>query len=124
MTQEEVGTYFFDLEMRFTLEALHRNMFFKHPAYESELEYRFLQIHQAFAGESVATKTRLRGEETIRFRELNWLAETPESLVAVIIGPASVGLPGPRMRAREWLDGAGLQHVPIHDSKLPYRAFD
>jgi hypothetical protein len=124
MTSEELRTYFFDLEMRFTLAALRRNLFFKHPAYLSEREYRFLQIHQAFVGETVETEVRQRGEDTVRFRSLNWLAEAPEALRSVIVGPASVGLPGPRLRAREWLDAVGLQDVPIRDSGLPYRAFD
>jgi hypothetical protein len=124
MTREELRTYFFDLETRFALAALHRNVFFKHPAYGAEREYRFLQIHQAFVGEPVQTEVRKRGEEIVRFRTVNWLSEAPEALRAVVVGPASVGLPGPRLHAREWLDAVGLQHVPIRDSALPYRAFD
>jgi hypothetical protein len=123
MTSDELRTYFFDLETRFTLAALHRNIFFKHPGYASEREYRFLQIHQAIAGEPVEVETRQRGDTEVRFRSLSWLAEAPDALSAVVVGPASAGLPGPRLRAREWLDAAGLPHVPIRDSGLPYRTF-
>ena len=124
MTREERNAYLYDLELRFTLAALRRNVFFKHPAYESEREYRFLQIHQAIVGETIETGVRRRGEEIVRFRVLNWLAAAREALSAVIVGPASVDLPGPRLRAREWLDAAGLQQVPVKGSTLPYRAFD
>lgn len=124
MTSDELRTYFFDLETRFTLAALRRNVFFKHPAYSSEREYRFLQIHQAFVGATIEAEFRQRGEEQVRFRSLNWFAQAPDALVSVIVGPASVGLPAPALRAREWLDAAGLPHVPVRNSDLPYRAFD
>ncbi len=124
MTEEDLRAYFFDLEMRFTLAALYRNLFFKHPAYSSEREYRFLQIHQAFAGKEVDAQLRHRGEELVRYRTLDWLAQAPQALNAVIVGPASVGLPGPALRAREWLDAAGLPDVPVRNSAVPYRAFE
>ncbi len=123
MTKADRRAYLFDLEIRFTLAVLHRNVFFKNADYKSECEYRFLQIHQAVVGESVETEKRQRGGETVRFRALNWLAEAREALSAVVVGPASVSLPGPHIRAREWLDAAGLTNVPIRDSKLHYRAF-
>jgi hypothetical protein len=124
MTSEVLRTYFFDLEIRFTLAALRRNVFFKHPGYSSEREYRFLQIHRAVVGETVETEVRERGNEPVRFRSLNWLAEAPDALQTVIVGPASVDLPGAHLRAREWLDAVGLQRVPVRDSAQPYRAFD
>jgi hypothetical protein len=124
MTSDELRAYIVSLDVRFALGALHRNLFFKHPGYSSEREYRFLQVHQAFEDQPVETQLRQRGNETVRFRSLDWLAKAPNALQAVVIGPASVGLPAPRLRAREWLDAAGLQHVPIRDSELPYRAFD
>jgi Protein of unknown function (DUF2971) len=123
MTRETLRTYFFGLELRFTLAALHRNVFFKNPAYRSEQEYRFLQIHQAFVGAPVEAEVRQRGEETVRFRSLNWLAEAPQTLMAVIVGPALADLPGPPLKAREWLDAAGLKDVPVRRSARPYRTF-
>lgn len=124
MSSDELHAYMFDLEVRFTLAALGRNTFFKHPAYSPEREYRFLQIHQAFVGATVEAEFRQRGNEQVRFRSLNWLAQCPDALTSVIVGPASVDLPGPTLRARQWLDLANLQHVPVQSSELPYRAFD
>jgi hypothetical protein len=122
MNSDELRTFFFDLETRFALAALRRNIFFKHPAYVSEQEYRFLQVHQAFVGKGVETEVRQRGNETVRFRALDWLAKAPEALNAVVVGPASVAASGPALEARKWLDVAGLGNVPVRNSGLPYRA--
>jgi len=95
-------------------------IYFKHPAYKSEIEYRFLEAFSADASPSVCW--RARRNALIRYREFDWRNAAPRALKEIIVGPADQG--NARRFANEclcWHPDA--ENVAIIPSLIPYKAF-
>jgi len=96
-------------------------MFCKHRAYESEEEYRFLQIHSA--GTTPTVNYRSRSYSLIKYREFDWRSLAAKALKKVFIGP-SADKPKALQFARDCLQKAGFDDndIELIKSEIPYRA--
>ena len=105
-----------------SLKALNAGLYFKHEAYRSEQEYRFLEAHpvdQLVPG----VKIRYRPYSLIRYREFDWRQVAPGALKQIVIGPAA-----DRQKAHQFagdcLRSFHSGNVKIGQSGIPYRAGD
>jgi hypothetical protein len=109
-----------DLSIAFMTYVTNTAIYFKHPAYKSEIEYRFLEAFSADASPSVCW--RARRNALIRYREFDWRNAAPRALKEIIVGPADQG--NARRFANEclcWHPDA--ENVAIIPSLIPYKAF-
>lgn len=103
-----------------TLYLLRAALFFKHPAYANEREYRFLQYY----GAGVAPpnmKLRTRPYSLIKYKEFDWKGAAAGALKQIMIGPAADHKKATRF-ARDCLRLGNAETVPIICSPIPYRA--
>ncbi len=100
--------------------ALHAALFFKHPAYRNEQEYRFLEMFPANATPA-DVKVRTRPYSLVRYREFDWRASAPGALKEIVIGPAADRDRGPQF-ARDCLRIYSTGGVEVTQSPIPYRA--
>jgi hypothetical protein len=119
--QEDANEFWRELSVLLTLHSLHLATVFKHKAYASEREYRFMQF-QAIGSPIEGLKHRVRGYETIPYIEFDWRAEASNSLRHITIGPAA-----DESRASEFIyrcvEEFKIQPVPtISRSSIPYRS--
>jgi hypothetical protein len=95
-------------------------LFFKHPGYLAEQEYRFLKLFPGGYVPPPEALLRKRGDTEVRYRAIDWRALAPDSLKVIRIGPAA-DFDAERSRIEQLLDALGLSHVDIVRSPIPYR---
>ena len=95
------------------------SLYFKHPAYAHEKEYRFLELHEE--GGATDVKFRLRGKELVRYREFDWRGQGADVLQEVVIGPAVINKPTMLRNIKHFLKKHDLAHVEVRCSDIPYR---
>ena len=119
LAKSQFNSYMKQLSTEASAHIIHAALFYKHEAYRNEREYRFLQI---FRGDVPPPnlKTRPRNYQAVEYREFNWLPSN--ALKKIIIGP-SANITNAQNFAQEHLGNAGLGHVQIEQSKIPYRVF-
>jgi len=106
-----------DLSIAFMTYVTNAAIFFKHPAYKSEVEYRFLEAFSASAQPS--TNSRVRRNKLVRYREIDWRNASPSALREIVIGP--VGQENARRFAEECLHlWNPNMNVTINSSTIPY----
>ncbi len=91
------------------VQLLRAALFFKHPAYENENEYRLLQTYRA-------------GEPILGIhKKLDWRSVQPKALKRIIVGPAAHREKACQF-AQDCLQRFQTEVVPITCSAIPYRA--
>jgi hypothetical protein len=93
---------------------------FKHSAYITEREYRFHEIFAARA-EVPNVRERARHNSVIRYREFDWRRFAPNSLKAILVGPAADAMRADAF-AKAVLAKNGYGHIQPEVLKIPYRA--
>lgn len=109
------------LSLSLSMNVLRAALFFKHPGYTHEQEYRFLQLFRM--GPRVPNlKYRGRPPSLRRYREFDWRKAAPGALTQVTLGPAADAI-----RARQFAADclrkyhATPDDVSIEPSIIPYR---
>lgn len=112
-----VSAFLSALSVQTSNAILYTAMFFKHPAYEIEREYRFQHVRAIDDLKGVATV------ESRSFIEFDWRSYDPDLLTHIIVGPAA-DREQAQHYAEECLRSAGidLQKVHIQPSAIPYRS--
>jgi hypothetical protein len=108
------------LLLAFSAHVLYASLFCKNMNYGSEKEYRFLEMCRADVSADV--KYRLRNNESVKYREFNWMSAGAEVLKKIVIGPAA-DFEKSKQFAEECLREAGIDiaRVEITQSKIPYK---
>jgi hypothetical protein len=94
---------------------------FKHQAYKSEQEYRFLQIYPSPPS---GLKIRTRGSSLVRHVEFDWCKAAPDALSKIAIGPAADAKNAEQAVyncIRQHLKEDAAKKVEIVHSGIPYR---
>ncbi len=121
MSESELGSYLVELQSLLAIHTIGTSLYFKHPAYKNEQEFRFLEMHgTSFLPDDI--KHRFRSHEMVRYREFDWKQTSSGSaLRKIIIGPAAN-----RDRARQFVSDClaafNITGVEIEHSGIPYRA--
>ena len=102
------------LSIQISNAILYTAIYFKHPAYELEREYRFQHVRAVGDLDGVV----VAGGRS--YLEFNWRAQEPTPLTDIVIGPAA-DQAAARQLAEECLRSAGLDPVQIRTSDIPYR---
>lgn len=109
-----------DLSIAFMTYVTNAAIFFKHPAYRSEKEYRFIETFRSNTLPSV--NLRARRNTLIRYREFDWRTVAPCAFKEIVVGPVDQG--NSSRFANECLRlHPNSQIVPIVPSSIPYKAF-
>lgn len=118
LNSTEIISFTEDLALALMSQAAYAALFFKHRAYKSEREYRFLETFSVDAPPEV--KRRARRNSLIRYREFDWRKAVPGALKGIIVGPAdqkkAFQFAGECLR---WFPNSG--NVRIDCSSIPYR---
>jgi Protein of unknown function (DUF2971) len=112
-----VSEYMSELYNLLAVNALIAGLGFKHKAYNSEGEFRFLEVHGASSPE---VKYRARHYSLVKYREFDWRSSAPRALKRIVVGPAA-----DRSAVRFATDCLSLFHdpiIPLDRSKIPYKA--
>jgi hypothetical protein len=97
------------------------SLYFKHPGYGNEREYRFLKLQK------IADLNRImyrpRNYQLIKYLEFNWNSTGPRVLKKIVIGPAA-DYKQSRQFAEDCLRACGIDMatVEITQSEIPYRS--
>lgn len=107
--------------LRLAQGCVNASVFFKHPAYKSEREYRFIQLH-TYDNKLEAVKFRCKPYRLVRHMEYQWRDPAAIALKAVISGPAADPVTS-RQFALDCLKAfaPAMQSVSIGRSKIPSR---
>jgi hypothetical protein len=123
LKDDEITSYTRELALSLMLQAAHAAIFFKHQAYKSEREYRFLETYSV--EEPPKVELRYRPYSVIRYRVFYWRSVASGALKRIVIGPAA-----DKKRATKFaqdcleLFHSGANNVQIDCSPIPYRNFD
>jgi hypothetical protein len=115
-----VETYKRELRISLALWVFRTALFFKHPAYANEQEYRFMQLYPSNRPPA-AVKFRSRPNMLLRYQEIDWRSMAPNALKEIVIGPGVEPRIGGRFVddcLRAYFPTAQL-HVTL--SGIPYR---
>jgi len=116
---KECNLYMAELQMFLTLHTFRAALFFKHPAYANEQEYRFLR------GQSIDSplplKFRSRPYFLVKYQEFDWRDSAGGALKQIVIGPAADEKKALRF-ASDCLRSFHPGDVEIVRSQIPYRA--
>jgi hypothetical protein len=121
LNDNALTSYTAQLAISFLVEAAHAGIFFKHPAYRTEQEFRFLETYSVDTPPSV--ERRARRNSFVEYREFDWKGLAPGGLKRIIVGPAT-----DQVKAAQFAtDCLRLYHpepksVIIGRSTIPYRA--
>lgn len=105
-----------NLSTRLSVNVIHCASFFKHPAYQAEKEYRFLQV---FRGDIPVPELKTR--QSTRYREYEWKSTAASALRSVWLGPGAAD------DAQDTVRRLLTEHLPNGDdvvvkrSTIPYR---
>jgi hypothetical protein len=111
--------YLADLYTRLSVYALHIALFFKHEAYNNEMEYRFLEFYGANMTPP-NLRMRARHHSLVRYRAFDWRRVSGDALKEIVVGPAADREKAGAF-AKECLDLFHAGSVPITYSAIPYR---
>jgi hypothetical protein len=109
------------LSVSHAVNVIRAGLFFKHEAYHTEEEYRFLQI---FPATQEAPNVKVRGgkDGLVRYREFDWRSVAPYALKQVVIGPAA-SVDDAKRFVNECLNADDITAgVEVVQSPIPYRA--
>jgi hypothetical protein len=115
-----INSYMKELSVLLSVHVLRAALFFKHAAYRNEMEFRFLQLHQADVPPP-EVKQRYRSYELVRYREFDWRRLHAGALKQIIVGPAADCRKATQFAA-DCLAAFDIQNVEITCSTIPYRA--
>jgi hypothetical protein len=104
-----------------SLNVMTTAIFFKHPAYLNEAEWRFLRIRHTGAA-AKELRFRQRKDALVRYVEFEWRNLGDQAIKEIRVGPAvSAGI-GDRF-AKDCLRAASfdVSKVTVEKSKIPYR---
>lgn len=106
-----------ELSIQTSNAILYAAMYFKHPAYEMEREYRFEHVRAIDSIEGIVAD----GKRS--FIEFDWRSYDRRLLTHIVLGPAA-DREQARKYAVECLSSAGFEphHVLIQPSAIPYRS--
>ena len=123
LKDDEINSYTRELALSLMLQAAHAAIFFKHQAYKSEREYRFLDTYSV--EEPPKVELRYRPYSVIKYRDFYWRSVAPSALKRILIGPAADKKKATKF-AQDCLElfHPGANNVQIDCSPIPYRAFD
>jgi hypothetical protein len=123
LNNDEINSYTRELALSLIMQATQAAIFFKHRAYKSEREYRFLETYSV--EEPHRVELRYRPYSVIRYRTFDWRSAAPGVLKRILIGPGADQKRAARF-AMDCLDlfHSGTENVQIVCSPIPYRAFD
>jgi hypothetical protein len=112
--------YLAQLSATLATSLLLNSIRFKHPAYQVEREYRFLEIFHLYT-EPPNLRQRARRHSLVPYTEFDWRQLAPHSLKKIMVGPAAdekqaVSFAEDCLRIHECGD------IEIEVSKIPYRA--
>jgi hypothetical protein len=115
-----VEAYMQQLRLSLALQVFRTTLFFKHPAYINEQEYRFMQVHPIDRPRP-AVQFRSKPNMLLRYREFDWKTTAPDSLREIITGPGTE----PRIGGR-FVDDCLRAYFPtatphLSASGIPYR---
>jgi hypothetical protein len=113
-------SYSSELSVTLASHVLRAAVLFKHEAYKSESEFRFLQCHRADVP-LPEVKRRYRSHELVKYREFDWRRLKPGVLREIVIGPAADPVKAIRF-AEDCLTAFHGAGVEITRSPIPYRA--
>jgi hypothetical protein len=120
LPNDVVEEYMEMLRIELALQIFRTALFFKHPAYADEHEYRLMQVHQ-FDKPPTGLKFRSKPYTLLRYREFDWRTPAPEAVKRIVLGPAS----DPRIAFRFANDCfrayAPTANHTISRSNIPYR---
>ena len=117
-----IQTYMDHLGLSLALQVFRTALFFKHHAYASEKEYRFMHISPA-NNPPTGLNFRSRPHMLLRYLEFDWMTLDPAFLKQIIVGPGTE----PRMGVRFSYDCLKayfpVTSVPVNvvTSAIPYR---
>ena len=114
-----INAYISQLDFWLTYYAVQAMLYFKHEAYKTEEEYRFLQIHRA--DEEPPVRFRQRPYSLVRYREFEWKGKVSTALKQIVTGPSAdrnVAVGFAKACVRSFHGG----EVEIIHSAVPYRA--
>jgi hypothetical protein len=120
LSEAIVEAYLRQHRISLALEVFRTSLFFKHPAYASEQEYRFMQVHSTDRPPA-AVKFRSRPNMLVRYQEIHWKGTAPDALKDIVIGPGVE----PRIGGR-FVDDCLRAYFPtaqphVRLSGIPYR---
>ncbi len=98
--------------------AIQLSLFFKHPAYRDEREFRLLELYPLNFPVPDA-KLRRRPYALVEYVEFDWRSADPHPLKRIVVGPANHER-GVQF-AHDCLKAAGVTDVEIVTSPIPYR---
>ena len=111
-----------NLSVRLASFCCHMSLYFKHPAYKNEREYRFLQTFVSDE-EIPGIQRRYRPNLLVKYREFDWKALAQGSVKVVVGGPSLDGAVG-----QKFFDDCRRAFLPppyivsFSRSKIPYRS--
>jgi hypothetical protein len=120
LPNEVVEAYMQELRISLALQVFRTALFFKHPAYVNEQEYRFMQLYP-INRPPTAVKFRSRPNMLLRYQEIDWKSVAPDALKDIVIGPGTE----PRIGGR-FVDDCLRAYFPtaqphVSLSGIPYR---
>ncbi|MGA3262789.1 MAG: DUF2971 domain-containing protein [Terracidiphilus sp.] len=109
-----------NLSIAFMIYTTNAAIYFKHPAYKNEMEYRFLEAFSIDAQPCVNWKP--RRYSLIKYREYDWRSIASGALKRIIVGPAA-----DQRKASQFAEKClhlfpKYGNVPIDYSSIPYRS--
>jgi hypothetical protein len=113
LSNTAVQTYMDHLHLSLALQVFRTALFFKHYAYASEKEYRFMHISPA-NNPPTGLNFRSRPHTLLRYLEFDWLTLNPALLKQIIVGPGTE----PRMGLRFSYDCLKA-YFPVISVRLP-----
>ena len=114
-----VNAYMGELTVMLALHAMHACLFFKHPGYRNEQEYRFLEVCEA--GQApVGIKAKMRLYSIVEYLEFDWKGNNSDALKRIVVGPAADSEKATRF-AKDCLRMFYSGAVSVDGSKIPYR---
>jgi hypothetical protein len=120
LSRNALHSYLEELMVLLTMHALRAAIFFKHEGYANEEEYRLFQVFRADLP-APDVKIRSRPYSLVKYREFNWRARAPSSLVRIVVGPAADPEKATQF-VRDCMKTYELGSVEIVRSSIPYRA--
>jgi hypothetical protein len=101
-----------------SVNAMRATIFFKHPAYRNEKEFRFQQLYRVDRAPEV--EFRQRPYSLVRFRQFDWRPVAPDALKEIVVGPAA-GVAEMQFAVDCVAAYNPAHRIDIKKSRIPYR---
>jgi hypothetical protein len=118
-----VNEYMTELSVAFSAATIRASLFFKHPAYRNEQEFRFMQIQQGHLP-ARGVLYRSRPYALVKYVEFDWKTVAAPALKEIVVGPAadrSMALPFANECLKAFF-GNDRGGVKVWPSSIPYRS--